>query len=293
MWILFAFIAAFCAGMTAVLSKVSLEGLDSHLATALRTIVVLVFAWGIVFAGGLDVPAALAAISGRTWLFLILSSIATGANWLCYYRALQLSHVSKVAPIDKMSTVLSMILAFIIFGEPIRLVTVPAMIMMLCGTLLMATAGKAAATEISVAEPRSKAWIGYAIAACISASLVAILGKIGITGIDSNLGTAIRTVIVLAICWAIVFTRGRQRDIPGIKRKNWIFLGLSGITTGLSWIFHFRALQMGPASIVVPIDRLSVLVSVIFSALILKEAQNKRTVIGVILMTVGTIMLIL
>lgn len=293
MWILFAFIAAFCAGMTAVLSKVSLEGLDSHLATALRTIVVLVFAWGIVFAGGLDVPAALAAISGRTWLFLILSSIATGANWLCYYRALQLSHVSKVAPIDKMSTVLSMILAFIIFGEPIRLVTVPAMIMMLCGTLLMATAGKAAATEISVAEPRSKAWIGYAIAACISASLVAILGKIGITGIDSNLGTAIRTVIVLAICWGIVFARGRQRDIPGIKRKNWIFLGLSGITTGLSWIFHFRALQMGPASIVVPIDRLSVLVSVIFSALILKEAQNKRTVIGVALMTVGTIMLIL
>lgn len=294
MWILFAFIAAFCAGMTAVLSKVSLEGLDSHLATALRTIVVLVFAWGIVFAGGLDVPAALAAISGRTWLFLILSSIATGANWLCYYRALQLSHVSKVAPIDKMSTVLSMILAFIIFGEPIRLVTVPAMIMMLCGTLLMAIpARNTVGTSLPAEAPRSKVWLWYAIAACVSASLVAILGKIGITGIDSNLGTAIRTVIVLAICWGIVFARGRQHDIPGIKRKNWIFLGLSGITTGLSWIFHFRALQMGPASIVVPIDRLSVLVSVIFSALILKEAQSKRTVIGVALMTVGTIMLIL
>ena len=141
--------------------------------------------------------------------------------------------------------------------------------------------------------PRSKAWLWYAIAACVSASLVAILGKIGITGIDSNLGTAIRTIVVLGICWIIVLARGRHRDIPGIKKKNWIFLGLSGITTGLSWIFHFRALQLGPASVVVPIDRLSVLVSVIFSALILKEAQNKRTVIGVILMTAGTIMLIL
>jgi len=298
MWILLAFTAAFCAGMTAVLSKVSLDGLDSHLATALRTIVVLVFAWGIVLFGGTDIPAALSSISGQNWLFLILSSIATGMNWLCYYRALQLSHVSKVAPVDKMSTVLTMVLAFIIFGEPIRLVTVPAMILMLSGTLLMAIPARAkksasASAETAAAGQPSRAWIFYAVAACVSASLVAILGKLGLQGIDSNLATAIRTVIVLAICWGIVFVRGKQSDIPSIKRRNWIFLGLSGITTGLSWIFHFRALQLGPASIVVPIDRLSVLVSVIFSALFLKEPQNRRTVIGVILMTAGTIMLIL
>lgn len=292
MWILFAFIAAFCAGMTAVLSKISLEGLDSHLATALRTIVVLFFAWGIVFAGGLDVGAAIASVPQRTWIFLILSSIATGANWLCYYRALQLASVSRVAPIDKMSTVLSMILAFVFLGEPIRLITVPAMVLMFCGTMLLATGGNIKSAS-SDEGPASKTWLVYAVAACISASLVAILGKIGMQNIDSNLATAVRTVVVLAICWGIVLFRGKQKDISSIKKKNWIFLGLSGITTGLSWIFHFRALQLGQASIVVPIDRLSVLVSVVFSAVILHEKQNKNTVIGITLMTVGTLMLLL
>lgn len=290
MWILLAFCAAFCAGMTAVLSKISLKGLDSHLATALRTIIVLIFAWGIVLVRLPDVGGALAAIDGRTWIFLILSSLATGANWLCYYRALQLASVTKVAPIDKMSAVLTMILAFIFLGEPIRLVTVPAMILMLAGTLLMAKSGQAPAGEDA---PQSKKWLFYAIAACVSASLVSILGKVGIEGVDSNLGTAIRTVIVLAVAWGIVLAQHKQRDIPAIHPKNWLFLGLSGVTTGLSWIFYYRALQLGQASVVTPIDRLSVLVSVIFSALILKEKQSKQTVIGVSLMTVGTLMLIL
>lgn len=290
MWILLAFCAAFCAGMTAVLSKISLKGLDSHLATALRTIIVLIFAWGIVLVRLPDVGGALAAIDGRTWIFLILSSLATGANWLCYYRALQLASVTKVAPIDKMSAVLTMILAFIFLGEPIRLVTVPAMILMLAGTLLMAKSGQAPAGEDA---PQSKKWLFYAIAACVSASLVSILGKVGIEGVDSNLGTAIRTVIVLAVAWGIVLAQHKQRDIPAIRPKNWLFLGLSGVTTGLSWIFYYRALQLGQASVVTPIDRLSVLVSVIFSSLILKEKQSRQTVIGVSLMTVGTLMLIL
>ncbi|MDR1954626.1 MAG: EamA family transporter [Candidatus Methanoplasma sp.] len=286
-WIIFAFASAVFAGLTSVLAKIGLKGVDSNLATALRTIVVLGFAWMVVFIVGSQNT--ISEISTYTLTFLVLSGLATGASWLCYFRAIQIGQVSKVSPIDKSSTVLTMILAFIFLGEGISVGTVLGMTLMIFGTYLMIQ--RAGSDTETPADRRS--WIIFACLAALFAALTAILGKVGIEGVESNLGTAIRTIVVLMMAWLIVFLQRRHRDIRKIERRNWNFIILSGIATGLSWICFYNALQNGPASIVVPIDKLSIVVTVIFAFLILQERISKRAVLGLVLLTIGTLALLL
>lgn len=289
MWILFAFGAALFAGVTAILAKIGIKNVDSNLATAIRTIIILIFSWMMVFIVGSFNE--IADISSKTLIFLILSGLATGASWLCYFKALQLGDVNKVAPIDKSSTVLTMILAFIILGENISVTKVIGMIGIALGTYMMITKKKD--NEIEEESIINNKWIFYALLSAVFASLTSILGKIGIEGIESNLGTAIRTVVVLIMAWVVVFVTKKQGDIKHIDKKSWIFICLSGITTGLSWLCYYRALQDGEASIVVPIDKLSILVTVIFSYIFLKEKLNKKSFIGLIIMVAGTLILLI
>ncbi|AIZ56758.1 4-amino-4-deoxy-L-arabinose-phosphoundecaprenol flippase subunit ArnE [Candidatus Methanoplasma termitum] len=286
-WIIFAFASALFAGLTSVLAKIGLKGVDSNLATALRTIVVLGFAWMVVFAVGSQ--STISDISTHTLTFLILSGLATGASWLCYFRAIQIGQVNKVTPIDKSSTVLTMVLAFIFLGEGITLWTVAGMILMIFGTFLMIQRTKA---DIETPADR-RSWIIFACLSAFFAALTSILGKVGIEGVEANLGTAIRTIVVLLMAWLIVIIQKRQRDIKKIERKNWNFLILSGVATGLSWLCFFNALQNGPASIVVPIDKLSIVVTVVFAFLILKERLSRPALIGLILLVIGTLVLLL
>jgi len=286
-WIVFAFASAIFAGLTAILAKIGLKGVDSNLATALRTIVVLGFAWMVVLIVGSQNT--ITEISDRTLIFLILSGLATGASWLCYFRAVQIGTVSKVTPIDKSSTVLAMVLAFIFLGEGFTLWTIAGMILMVIGTYLMIQKMKTD-TESSASR---KSWIFYASLAALFAALTAILGKVGIEGVESNLGTAIRTVVVLLMAWLIVFAQRKHKDIRKIEKRNWHFIILSGIATGLSWLCFFYALQNGPASVVVPIDKLSIVITIIFAFLILKERISRIAVIGLVLITAGTLVLLL
>lgn len=286
MWILFAFGAALFAGVTSILAKIGINNVDSNLATAIRTIVILVFSWMMVFIVGSFNE--ISYISSKTLIFLILSGLATGASWLCYFKALQLGDVNKVTPIDKSSTVLTMILAFIILGENINVTKVIGMIFIAVGTYMMIM--KKEDNEIHI---HNNKWMFYAILSAVFASLTSILGKIGIVGVESNLGTAIRTIVVLLMAWIVVFMTKKQGDIKEIDKKSWIFICLSGITTGLSWLCYYRALQDGEASIVVPIDKLSILVTVVFSYIFLKEKLNKKSFIGLIIMVVGTLTLLI
>ena len=281
LWLLFAFGSAFFAGITAVLAKIGIEKVNSTLATALRTMVVLAFSWLMVFLVGSQEQ--VGRISGKTLCFLILSGLSTGASWLCYFRALQLGDVNKVAPIDKSSTVLTIILAFLILGEPI---SIPKIIGVLCigsGTLFMI-----AKKETDENPAQSRSWLLFAMLSAVFASLTSIFGKIGVENVESNLGTAIRTVVVLAMAWLMVFVSGKQHEIKGIRKKSWGFLFLSGITTGLSWLCYYRALQDGPASAVVPIDKLSIVVTIVFSYVILKERLSRKAVVGLLLILAGT-----
>ena len=287
MWILDAFLSAVFAGLTAILAKMGVKKVNSHLATALRTVVVALFAWLMVFIVGSQHD--IAAIDRKTWLFLMLSGLATGASWICYFRALQLGNVNQVTPIDKSSTVLTMLLAFIILGEAISLNMVLGMVMILTGTYLMIQ--KQESGEIK-SDASRKGWMLFAVLSAVFASLTAILGKIGISGVESNLGTAVRTMVVLGMAWLIVFAQGTQRQIKGIDRKSWIFLILSGFATGASWLFFYRALQTGEASIVVPIDKLSVLITVGFSYFFLHEKLSKKALLGLVLLTAGTLILL-
>ena len=284
MRVLYAFGSAFFAGVTAVLAKIGLEHVNSNLATALRTGVVTVMAWLIVFVTGSQTG--LSDISGKSWLFLVLSGLATGASWICCFRALQLGNVNQVAPIDKSSTVLTMLLAFVLLGEPLTPGMLLGMVLLLTGTYWMLPA------RTKETPPGGRSWLGWAVLSAVFASLTSILGKVGITGINSHLGTAIRTVVVLMLAWLIVFSQGRQREIPAIRRKSWVFLVLSGLATGASWLCYYRALQEGPASIVVPIDKLSILVTAAFSAWVLKEPMNTRAKWGLFLLTAGTLLLL-
>ena len=280
-WLLFALGSAFFAGITAVLAKIGIEKVNSTLATALRTVVVLAFSWLMVFLVGSQ--GQIGQISGKTLCFLVLSGLSTGASWLCYFRALQLGDVNKVAPIDKSSTVLTIILAFLFLGEPI---SIPKMIGILgigIGTLLMITKKKT-----NENQTQSRSWLLFAVLSAVFASLTSIFGKIGVENVESNLGTAIRTLVVLAKAWLMVFVSGKEHEIKGISKKSWGFLFLSGITTGLSWLCYYRALQDGPASIVVPIDKLSIVVTIAFSYIILKEKLSKKAVFGLLLILVGT-----
>ena len=281
LWLLFAFGSAFFAGITAVLAKIGIEHINSTLATAIRTIVVLAFSWLMVFAAGSQNTIGL--ITGKTLLFLILSGLSTGASWLCYFKALQLGDVNKVAPIDKSSTVLTILLAFIFFGEPLSVPQVFGIIGIGVGTLLMITK-----EQVKKTKPQSKSWLLFAFLSAVFASLTSIFGKIGVENVESNLGTAIRTIVVLVMAWLMVFITGEQKDIKNIVRKDLIFLCLSGITTGLSWLCYYRALQDGPASVVVPVDKLSILVTILFSGLVLKEKLSLKAVVGLVLILAGT-----
>ena len=285
-WILFACGSAFFAGVTAVLAKIGIQNIPSNLATALRTIVVLIFSWLMVLivgsAGGIS------QLSMSTWLFLILSGLSTGASWLCYFRALQLGNVNQVTPIDKLSTVLTMILAFIILGEPISLAQLVGMIGIGAGTLLMIDR-----KEESTAAKSKYSWLVFAILSAVFASLTSIFGKIGIENVESNLGTAIRTIVVLVMAWVMVFISREQKEIKHIDQRSWLFLILSGMTTGLSWLCYYHALQDGLASVVVPIDKLSIVVTILFSRLVLKEKLSRRALAGFILVIAGTGILLL
>lgn len=285
-WLICAVGSAFFAGITAVLAKIGIEGVPSTLATAIRTVVVLGFAWLLV--GITGATPGLTEIGQKGWIFLILSGLSTGASWLCYFKALQSGDVSRVAPIDKSSTVLTILLALIFLREPISGWGVLGILGICAGTLLMSFPSKA-----QTVENTGRSWLFYAIFSAVFASLTSILGKIGMQGINSNLGTAVRTTVVLVMAWGMVFLTKEQKYLPGISQKSWIFLILSGLTTGLSWLCYFKALQDGPASIVAPIDKLSILVSIGFSCLILKEKISRRSGIGLTLLTAGTLVLLL
>ncbi len=285
MWVLFAFASAFFAGVTSILAKIGVKDVDSHVATAIRTIIVLIFSWIMVFIIGSQ--STIVNIDGKTFLFLILSGLSTGGSWLCYFKALQLGDVNKVVPIDKSSTILTMILAFIFLNEKITINMVIGMIGIAIGTYLMIQK-----KEKSEKIVKRKAWLIYALLSALFASLTSILGKVGIENVESNLGTAIRTIVVLVMAWIIVFATKKQRDIKRIDKRSLIFLILSGVATGASWLCYYKALQDGLASIVVPIDKLSILVTVLFAYIFLKEKLSKKSLLGLILIVVGTLLLL-
>lgn len=285
MWVLFAFASAFFAGVTSILAKIGVKDVDSHVATAIRTIIVLIFSWIMVFIIGSQ--STIVNIDGKTFLFLILSGLSTGGSWLCYFKALQLGDVNKVVPIDKSSTILTMILAFIFLNEKITINMVIGMIGIAIGTYLMIQKKEKAEKIV-----KRKAWLIYALLSALFASLTSILGKVGIENVESNLGTAIRTIVVLVMAWIIVFATKKQRGIKKIDKRSLIFLILSGVATGASWLCYYKALQDGLASIVVPIDKLSILVTVLFAYIFLKEKLSKKSLLGLILIVVGTLLLL-
>lgn len=284
MWIVYAFLSAIFAGITSILAKCGVKDTDSNVATAIRTIIVLIFAWIMVFIVGSQNTLKL--IDRKSLVFLILSGLATGASWLCYFKALQIGDVNKVTPIDKSSTILTMLLAFIILGEDLTLVRVICMILIGLGTYLMIEKKK----ESKSVE--SNKYLLFAFGSAIFASLTSILGKIGIENIESNLGTAIRTIVVLFMAWIVVFATKKQNEVKNISKKSLGFLCISGITTGVSWMCYYRALQEGQAAIVVPIDKLSILVTIFFSYFILKEKLSKKSITGLAMIVLGTLLLL-
>ena len=286
MWILFAFGSALFAGLTSILAKCGIRRTDSTVATAIRTIVVLIFSWLMVFIVGSQ--SQLSEISGKTLLFLILSGLATGGSWLCYFRALQLGDVNKVVPVDKSSTVLTILLAAILLQESITWTKGVGVVLIAVGTFLMIEK-----KESSGAAAKDSRWLWYALGSAVFASLTAILGKIGISGVESNLGTAIRTVVVLAMSWLMVFVTGKREALHHIPRKELVFICLSGLATGGSWLCYFKALQDGPASVVVPIDKLSILVTVLFSYVVFHEKLAAKSAVGLLGIVAGTLLMLL
>lgn len=285
MWIVYAAGSSFFAGITSILAKCGIKKTDSNVATAIRTVVVLVFSWLLVFLT--DAWAGIGEISGRTMLFLVLSGLATGASWLCYFRALQTGDINKVVPIDKSSTVLTILLAFIFLHEGVTPAKLAAVFLIGAGTMLMISRKE---TEAGGSRSRGS-WIIFAFLSAVFASLTAILGKIGITDVDSNLGTAIRTTVVLVMAWIMVFVTGKQHEIKKIEKRELFFIVLSGLATGASWLCYYRALQDGAASVVVPIDKLSILVTMAFSWIVFHEKLSRKAGVGVVLITLGTVML--
>lgn len=283
MWIIYAIGSAFFAGLTSILAKCGIRKTDSTVATAVRTVVILLFSWGIV--GIVGSAGQIGAISGRTLLFLILSGAATGASWLCYFRALQMGDINKVVPIDKSSTVLTILLALIFLGEGISLPKAIALLAIAAGIFLMIEKKDATFKK----EEEGASWMLWAVGSALFASLTAILGKIGISGVESNLGTAIRTAVVLVMAWGMVFVTGKEQEVKAIHKRELAFICLSGVATGASWLCYYRALQEGPASVVAPIDKLSVLVTVAFSYVVFGEKLKGRALAGLALLTGGTV----
>lgn len=285
MWILFAFGSALFAGLTAVLAKCGIRETDSDAATAIRTVVVLIFSWMMV--GLVGSASTIHDLSEKTWFFLILSGLATGASWLCYFRALQLGDISKVVPIDKSSTILTILLAFIFLGEPVSWLKGLAIVLIGVGTFLMIEKKKD-----SGGGRTKKGWLIYAVLSAVFASLTSILGKIGIEGVESNLGTAIRTGVVLIMAWLLVLVKGKRSALKAVPKREFGFLILSGLATGASWLCYYRALQDGLASVVVPIDKLSILVSIGFSELVFQEHVSRKGAVGLVMIVVGTLLMV-
>lgn len=287
MWIVFAFGSALFAGITAILAKCGIRKTDSTVATAVRTIVVLAFSWIMVFAVGSQ--RSISALDGKTWLFLILSGLATGTSWLCYFRALQLGDINKVVPVDKSSVILSVTAAFVFLREPISLAKGAGLILLGAGTFLMIE-------KKDVSENKNKkgaGWFLFAAGSAVFASLTAILGKAGVSGVESNLGTAIRTGVVLIMAWLMVLVTGKRREVRNIPKKELLFICLSGAATGASWLCYYKALKEGPASVVVPIDKLSILITVAFSFFVFHEKLTKKAALGLALIVVGTLVMLM
>ena len=285
MWIVYAIGSSFFAGITSILAKCGIRKTDSDVATAIRTIVVLFFSWLMVLITG--AWSGIAQISGKTLLFLVLSGLATGASWLCYFRALQKGDINKVVPIDKSSTILTILLALVFLHEGVTWGKAVSVILIGVGTMLMISKKD---TD-NKPEQNERGWLVYAVLSAVFASLTAILGKIGITDINSNLGTAIRTTVVLVMAWIMVFVSGKQREVKEINKRELLFIGLSGLATGASWLCYYRALQDGPASVVVPIDKLSILVTITFSWFVFGDKLTKESAFGVACITIGTVFL--
>lgn len=293
MWIAFAFGSALFAGLTSILAKCGIRKTDSDVATAIRTCVVLVFSWVMVFivgsAGGIG------SIDGRTLLFLVLSGLATGASWLCYFKALSMGDINKVVPVDKSSIVLTLILAFVVLGEPISGWKLAGIVLISVGTFLMIERKVAPASTTAAADDHAEkhGWLFFALLSAVFAALTAILGKIGISGVESNLGTAIRTCVVLAMAWLVVGVRGKGSRVREVPRNELGFICLSGLATGASWLCYYRALHDGLASVVVPIDKLSILVSIVFSYFVFGERLTRRSLTGLVLVVGGTLAMLL
>lgn len=286
MWIIFAFGSAFFAGVTSILAKCGIRKTDSTVATAIRTIVVLIFSWLMVLVVGSQNQ--IGTIDGKTLLFLILSGLATGASWLCYFKALKLGNINKVVPIDKSSTILTILLALIFLHEGIRLPKVTGVVLIGTGTFMMIEKKDADPEQV-----KSKSWLLYAVGSAVFASLTAILGKVGISGVESNLGTAIRTGVVLAMSWVMVFVTGKQHTIMSIPKRELGFICLSGLATGASWLCYYKALQDGLASVVAPIDKLSILVTIAFSYIVFHERLSKKAAVGLLSIVVGTLIMLI
>ena len=286
MWLLFALGSALFAGLTSILAKIGIKNTDSNLATALRTVIVLLFSWLMVFVVGSQRTISL--IPTRSFVFLILSGAATGASWLCYFKALQLGDVNKVAPIDKSSTILTILLAFLFLREIPTLWMGIGVVLLAAGTYLMIQRQETKTLN----DKRNKSWLFYAVLSAVFAALTSILGKVGIQGIESNLGTAIRTIVVLLMAWIIVLFQKKLPLVKTIDKKSWIFILFSGLATGLSWLCYYRALQEGRASLVVPIDKLSIVVTIVFSRIVLKERLSKKGMVGLLLVVTGTMALL-
>ena len=287
MWVLYAAGSAIFAALTAILAKVGIRHTPSNLATAIRTVVVLGFAWLVVFIVGSETT--ITTLSGGTVLFLVLSGLATGASWLCYFRALQLADVNQVTPIDKSSIVLTVLFAIVLLGETDDLPTRLAGITVIgVGTYLMIDRRRPPAD----AAARGPGWLVYALGSAVFAALTAILGKVGITDVESNLGTAIRTGVVLVMAWIVAFATGEHRGMTRLPRRDLVFVVLSGLATGASWLCYFRALQEGPASVVVPIDKTSIVLTVAFAWVFLGERLTRRGVLGLVLIVAGTLLML-
>ena len=284
MWIIMAVLSALFAGLTSILAKCGIKETDSDVATALRTIIVLLFSWIMVLIVGS--AGSITEIAPMSLLFLILSGIATGASWICYFKALSVGDVNKVVPIDKSSTVLTVLLAIILFGETNNLAV------KLIGTALLAVGVFLMIEKKNAEAKETKAlWLPYATGSAVFAALTSILAKVGITGVESNLGTAIRTGVVLIMAWLIVLIKGKQKQLKSLNKKELVFITFSGLATGGSWLCYYYAIQNGVVSVVVPIDKMSIVIAVLFSYVVFKEKLGTKALIGLILMVIGTLAL--
>lgn len=285
MWLIAAILSALFAGLTAILAKCGIKKTDSDVATAIRTVVVLIFAWVMVFVVG--AAEAITSIETKPLIFLLLSGLATGASWICYFKALSMGDVNKVVPIDKSSTILSVLLAIICFGETEQLAV------KLIGTAILAVGiFMMVEKKQNAQQEEHRAWMIYAVLSALFAALTSILAKIGISGVESNLGTAIRTGVVLLMAWIIVLAKGKQHQIKTLDKKELVFIALSGIATGASWLFYYYAIQNGIVSVVVPIDKLSIVFTVAFSYFVFKEKLSRKAFAGLALMVAGTLLMV-